>query len=40
MACAKARWEAEYPGITRTAQNPTDSAKRFHGEGWGRSCGD
>ena len=35
MACVKARWEAEYLGITRTAQNLIDSAKRFHKEGWG-----
>ena len=35
MACVKARWEAEYLGITRTAQNLIDSAKRFRKEGWG-----
>ena len=35
MARVKARWEAEYPGITRTAQNLIDSAKRFRKEGWG-----
>ena len=34
MARVKARWEAEYPGITRTAQNLIDSAKRFRKEGW------
>ena len=35
MARIKARWEAEYPGITRTVHNLIDSAKRFYKEGWG-----
>ena len=35
MAHVKARWEAEHPGRTRTAQNLIDSAKRFRKEGWG-----
>ena len=34
MARFKAKWEAEYPGITRRAQNLIDSAKRFCKERW------
>ena len=35
MARIKARWEAEYLGISRTAQYLIDNAKRFRKEGWG-----
>ena len=40
MALGQARWEAEYPRITRTAQNLTDSAERFRKEGWGGQTGE
>ena len=36
MRRVKERWDAEYPGITRTAQNLIDNARRFKKEGWGR----
>ena len=35
MRRAKERWDAEYPGIVRTAQNLIDNARRFKKEGWG-----
>ena len=34
----KERWDAEYPGIVRTAQNLIDNARRFKKEGWGRQA--
>ena len=36
MRRVKERWDAEYPGIARTAQNLIDNARRFKKEGWGR----
>ena len=37
MRRVKERWDAEYPGIARTAQNLIENARRFKKEGWGRS---
>ena len=36
MRRVKERWDAEYPGISSTAQNLIDNARRFKKEGWGR----
>ena len=36
MGRVKGRWDAEYPGIARTAQNRIDNARRFKKEGSGR----
>ena len=36
MRQVKERWDTEYPGIARTAQNLIDNARRFKKEGWGR----
>ena len=36
MRRVKERWDAEYPGIARTAQNLIDDVRRFKKEGWGR----
>ena len=36
MRRVKERWDAEYPGIARTAQNLIENARRFKKEGWGR----
>ena len=38
MRRVKERWDAEYPGIVRTAQNLIDKARRFKKEGWGRQA--
>ena len=36
MRRVKERWDAEYPGIARTAQNLIDNARRFKKERWRR----
>ena len=36
MKRIKERWDAEYPGKARTAQNLIDNARRLKQEGWGR----
>ena len=36
MKRVKQRWDAEYPGSKRTAQNLIDNARRLKQEGWGR----
>ena len=38
MRRVKERWDAEYPGIVRTAQNLIDNARTFKKEGWGRQA--
>ena len=39
MKRVKERWDVEYPGIRRTAQNLIDNAKRFKRDGWERHAG-
>ena len=36
MRRVKERWDAEYPGIARTAQNLIENARRFKKERWRR----
>ena len=36
MRRVKERWDTEFPIVVRTAQNLTDSARRFGKEGWRR----
>lgn len=36
MRRVKVRWDAEYPAVTRNAQNLIGNARRFRKEGWGR----
>ena len=38
MRHVKERWDAEYPGVVRTAQNLIGNARRFKKEGWGRQA--
>ena len=35
MRRIKTRWDVEFPGSKRTAQNLTDNAKTFRKKGWG-----